>query len=83
MQRDMYLYLHDQTLRMINLGYVGSEIAEVLQMPPALAPAWHTHGYCGSVSRNVKAIYQRYLGWYEGNPARLGPTRPPSLHAGT
>ncbi|HLN76825.1 MAG TPA: alkyl sulfatase dimerization domain-containing protein [Nocardioidaceae bacterium] len=76
MQRDMYLYLHDQTLRMINQGYVGSEIAETLQMPPALVAAWHTHGYYGSVSHNVKAIYQRYLGWYEGNPARLWPHPP-------
>lgn len=71
MQRDMYLYLHDQTLRLINQGYVGSEIAEILELPPALEAAWHIHGYYGSVSHNVKAIYQRYLGWYEGNPARL------------
>jgi alkyl sulfatase BDS1-like metallo-beta-lactamase superfamily hydrolase len=70
-QRDMYLYLHDQTLRMINQGYVGSEIAEAMQIPPALAAAWHTHGYYGSVSHNVKAIYQRYLGWFDGNPAHL------------
>jgi alkyl sulfatase BDS1-like metallo-beta-lactamase superfamily hydrolase len=70
-QRDMYLYLHDQTVRMINQGLVGSEIAEILEMPPALVAAWHTHGYYGSISHNVKAIYQRYLGWYEGNPARL------------
>jgi alkyl sulfatase BDS1-like metallo-beta-lactamase superfamily hydrolase len=70
-QRDMYLYLHDQTLRLINQGYVGSEIAEMLEMPPGLEAAWHTHGYYGSVSHNVKAIYQRYLGWYEGDPARL------------
>jgi len=71
MQRDMYLYLHDQTLRMINQGYVGAEIAEAMQMPPALEAAWHTHGYYGSVSHNVKAIYQRYFGWYDGNPAHL------------
>jgi alkyl sulfatase BDS1-like metallo-beta-lactamase superfamily hydrolase len=70
-QRDMYLYLHDQTLRLINQGYVGTEIAEMLEMPPELEATWHTHGYYGSVSHNVKAIYQRYLGWYEGNPARL------------
>ncbi len=75
-QRDMYLYLHDQTLRLINQGYVGSEIAEMLQVPPALEAAWHTHGYYGSVSHNVKAVYQRYLGWYEGNPARLWPHPP-------
>ncbi|MFZ0325048.1 MAG: alkyl sulfatase dimerization domain-containing protein [Actinomycetes bacterium] len=80
MQRDMYLYLHDQTLRLINQGYVGSEIAEMLQMPPALEAAWHTHGYYGSVSHNVKAIYQRYLGWYEANPARLWP-HPPEASA--
>jgi len=70
-QRDMYLYLHDQTLRMINQGLVGTEIAEAMQLPPALVAAWHTHGYYGSVSHNVKAIYQRYLGWFDGNPAHL------------
>ena len=71
MQRDLYSYLHDQTLRYINLGYVGAEIAEAMQMPPALEAAWHTHGYYGSVSHNVKGIYQRYMGWYDGNPAHL------------
>jgi alkyl sulfatase BDS1-like metallo-beta-lactamase superfamily hydrolase len=76
MQRDMYAYLHDQTLRLMNLGHVGSEIAEMLEMPPALAEQWHTHGYYGSVSHNVKAIYQRYLGWYDGNPAHLWPHPP-------
>jgi alkyl sulfatase BDS1-like metallo-beta-lactamase superfamily hydrolase len=71
MQRDMYAYLHDQTLRLMNQGYVGAEIAEVLEMPPALEAQWHTHGYYGSVSHNVKAIYQRYMGWYDANPAHL------------
>ena len=70
-QRDLYAYLHDQTLRMMNQGYVGTEIAEMIEMPPALDSAWHTHGYYGSVSHNVKAIYQRYVGWYDGNPAHL------------
>jgi alkyl sulfatase BDS1-like metallo-beta-lactamase superfamily hydrolase len=70
-QRDLYAYLHDQTLRLMNQGYTGSEIAEMIEMPPALDAAWHTHGYYGSVSHNVKAIYQRYLGWYDGNPAHL------------
>ena len=70
-QRDLYLYLHDQTLRLLNQGLVGSEIAEQLEVPPALDAAWHTHGYYGSVSHNVKAVYQRYLGWYDGNPAHL------------
>jgi alkyl sulfatase BDS1-like metallo-beta-lactamase superfamily hydrolase len=76
MQRDMYLYLHDQTLRMINQGYNGAEIAELLETPPALAQQWHTHGYYGSVSHNVKAIYQRYMGWYDANPANLWPHPP-------
>ena len=70
-QRDMYAYLHDQTLRLMNQGYTGSEIAEMMEVAPALDAAWHTHGYYGSVSHNVKAIYQRYLGWYDGNPAHL------------
>lgn len=70
-QRDLYAYLHDQTLRLMNQGLIGSEIAEVVTLPPALAQAWHARGYYGSVSHNVKAIYQRYLGWYDGNPAHL------------
>jgi alkyl sulfatase BDS1-like metallo-beta-lactamase superfamily hydrolase len=70
-QRDLYAYLHDQTLRMLNRGMTGAEIAEAIQMPPALEAAWHARGYYGSVSHNVKAIYQRYMGWYDGNPARL------------
>jgi alkyl sulfatase BDS1-like metallo-beta-lactamase superfamily hydrolase len=70
-QRDLYSYIHDQTLRMLNAGLTGSEIAETMVMPPALENAWHARGYYGSVSHNVKAIYQRYMGWYEGNPARL------------
>ncbi len=71
LQRDLYAYLHDQTLRMVNAGLVGSEIAEEMVLPPALERAWHTRGYYGSVSHNVKAIYQRYMGWYDGNPANL------------
>jgi len=70
-QRDLYAYLHDQTLRLLNAGHIGTEIAEELEMPPGLEAAWHTHGYYGSVSHNVKAVYQRYLGWYDGNPAHL------------
>ncbi len=71
LQRDLYAYLHDQTLRMLNKGLTGPEIAELIQLPPALENAWHTHGYYGSVSHNVKAIYQRYMGWFDGNPAHL------------
>ncbi|GEL21090.1 beta-lactamase-like protein [Pseudonocardia sulfidoxydans NBRC 16205] len=70
-QRDLYAYLHDQTLRMLNKGLVGPEIAEEIVLPPALENAWNARGYYGSVSHNVTAIYQRYLGWFDGNPAHL------------
>ncbi len=76
LQRDLYAYLHDQTVRLLNQGLTGSEIAEVIVLPPALQDAWHARGYYGSVSHNVKAIYQRYLGWYDGNPAHLWPHPP-------
>ncbi|EHI13305.1 alkyl/aryl-sulfatase [Mycolicibacterium thermoresistibile] len=76
LQRDLYAYLHDQTLRLLNRGHTGIEIAEQLTLPPALERAWHTRGYYGSVSHNVKAIYQRYMGWFDGNPARLWPHPP-------
>lgn len=70
-QRDLYAYLHDQTLRMLNQGLTALEIAEEMRMPPALERAWHARGYYGSVSHNTKAVYQRYLGWFDGNPAHL------------
>ncbi|MFF7363757.1 alkyl sulfatase dimerization domain-containing protein [Streptomyces sp. NPDC008125] len=70
-QRDMWAYLHDQTLRMTNQGLTGPEIAERMELPPAIANRWADRGYYGSVSHNVKAIYQRYMGWFDGNPAHL------------
>ncbi|OBF88514.1 alkyl sulfatase [Mycobacterium sp. 852002-51163_SCH5372311] len=79
LQRDLYAYLHDQTLRLLNQGYTGVEIAEIFQMPPALEQAWHSRGYYGSVSHNVKAVYQRYMGWFDGNPGRLWPHPPEAL----
>lgn len=70
-QRDLYAYLHDQTVRHINSGMTGPEIAEQLRLSPALEKTWSARGYYGSVSHNVKAVYQRYLGWFDGNPATL------------
>ncbi|MFJ6578715.1 alkyl/aryl-sulfatase [Streptomyces sp. NPDC091368] len=70
-QRDLYAYVHDQTLRLLNEGWTGVEIAERIELPPALEKAWHARGYYGSLSHNAKAVYQRYLGWYDGNPAHL------------
>jgi alkyl sulfatase BDS1-like metallo-beta-lactamase superfamily hydrolase len=70
-QRDLYTYLHDQTLRLLNKGHTGPEIAELIELPPSLASEWHCREFYGSVSHNTKAIYQRYMGWFDGNPAHL------------
>ncbi len=70
-QRDLYTYLHDQTLRLLNKGHTGPEIAELIELPPSLAREWHCREYYGSISHNTKAIYQRYMGWFDGNPAHL------------
>ncbi|MGY0487146.1 alkyl/aryl-sulfatase [Streptomyces sp. WG-D5] len=69
-QRDLYAYMHDQTLRLMNRGMTGREIAEELTLPPALE-GWANRGYYGSLSHNVKGIYQRYMGWFDANPAHL------------
>jgi len=75
--RDMYQFLHDQTLRLINHGLTPMEIAETLTaLPPGLDRRWYARGYYGSVSHDVRAIYQRYLGFYDGNPAHLNPHPP-------
>jgi alkyl sulfatase BDS1-like metallo-beta-lactamase superfamily hydrolase len=69
--RDAYKYLHDQTVRLMNAGLTGVEIAEQLELPEALAREWYNRGYYGTMSHNAKAVYQRYMGWYDGNPASL------------
>jgi len=70
-QRDLYKYVHDQTLRLANHGQTPLEIAEDFKLPPSLEREWYTRGYYGTLSHNTKAIYQRYLGWFDGNPANL------------
>lgn len=70
-QRDAYKFLHDQTVRLMNHGYSASEIAEAITLPPALAQDWATHAFYGHLKHNVRAIYQRYLGHYDGNPMNL------------
>ena len=72
-QRDLYKYIHDQSLRLMNKGLRPVEIAEALDLPPDLARDWSVRGYYGTVSHNAKAVYQRYLSWYDGNPANLNP----------
>lgn len=75
-QRDNYRYLHDQTVRAMNKGETQGEIAETLVQPPELSNQWYNHGYYGTYSHNSKAVYQWYLGWYDGNPANLNPWPP-------
>jgi len=75
-QRDLYKYIHDETLRLANHGYNMIEIAEILKLPSALAGKWYNRGYWGTVSHNAKAVYQKYLGWFDGNPANLHPLPP-------
>jgi len=75
-QRDLYKYIHDQTLRLANHGLTSKEIAEEIEIPEALALPWYNRGFYGSVRHNAKATYQLYLGWYDGNPAHLDPHPP-------
>jgi alkyl sulfatase BDS1-like metallo-beta-lactamase superfamily hydrolase len=74
--RDAYKFLHDQTVRLMNSGLTASEIAEILALPQVLAKQWFNRGYYGTMSHNAKAVYQRYLGWYDANPANLNPLPP-------
>ena len=78
--RDNYRYLHDQTVRMMNQGMTQAEIAEAIKPPAAIADQWYNKGYYGTYSHNSKAVYQRYLGWYDAVPANLNP-HPPSERA--
>jgi alkyl sulfatase BDS1-like metallo-beta-lactamase superfamily hydrolase len=75
-QRDVYKYIHDQTLRLANHGKTPREIAEEIALPPTLAAEWHVRDYYGTLNHNAKAVYQRYLGWFDGNPANLHPLPP-------
>ncbi|MGR5048065.1 alkyl/aryl-sulfatase [Photobacterium damselae] len=70
-QRDIYKYIHDQSVRLMNQGYVGSEISEMITLPSELENNWSTRGYYGTLRHNSRAVYQRYMGWYTGNPSDL------------
>lgn len=69
--RDAYKYLHDQSVRLMNQGLTMAEVGEAMALPSALSKRWFNRGYYGTMNHNSKAIYQRYLGWYSGNPAEL------------
>jgi alkyl sulfatase BDS1-like metallo-beta-lactamase superfamily hydrolase len=75
-QRDLYKYIHDQTVRLINHGHTMMECAEMIQLPPSLAKEVYNRDFYGTVNFNVKAVYQRYLGWFDANPANLHPLPP-------
>ncbi|KFG77759.1 beta-lactamase domain-containing protein [Metarhizium anisopliae] len=75
-QRDYYAYLHNETLRHLNSGQTPVEIAESIEMPPNLSSKTHLRGYYGSVNHNVKGVYDKYMGWFDGNPANLWPHTP-------
>ncbi len=70
-QRDLYKYIHDQTVRLMNQGYTMNECAERISLPQSLAGEWYNRDFYGTVNFNVKAVYQRYLGWFDANPANL------------
>ncbi|WP_394699235.1 alkyl/aryl-sulfatase [uncultured Vibrio sp.] len=70
-QRDMYKYTHDQTVRLMNQGYIGSEISEMIEFPNEINNTWSSRGYYGTLRHNSRAVYQRYMGWYNGNPSDL------------
>lgn len=76
MHRDVYKYTHDQTVRLMNAGYTPAEIADKVQLPKSLADFMAVRGHYGDVRHNVKAVYQFYLGFFDGNPAHLNPLAP-------
>lgn len=75
-QRDMYRYIHDQTVRLMNQGFTPLEIAEQISLPDSLAKEFYNRDYYGTVSHNVRAVYNFYLGYFDGVPAHLNPTPP-------
>lgn len=75
-QRDVYQYINDQTLRLINKGYTIEEVGRMVKLPDSLVDEWYNSEFYGTVIHNAKAVYQRYLGWYNGNPVDLNKLLP-------
>lgn len=75
-QRDLYKYIHDQSVRLMNHGFGPGDIADMIELPQSLATEWSARGYYGTVRHNARGIYQKYLGWYDANPANLNPLPP-------
>ena len=72
----VYKFINDQTLTYINQGYTSDEISNMIKLPEALAKNWYTRQYYGTVAHNSKAVYQKYMGWYDANPVNLNPLMP-------
>lgn len=81
LQRDLYRWIHDQTMRFANHGMTSLEIADLLVLPDEFLAQEHTRGFYGDLVHNVKAVYQRYLSWYDGNPANLNKLTPSQVGA--
>lgn len=71
-----YKFINDQTLLYLNEGYTSTEIANMIELPEELAKNWYTRQYYGTVAHNSKAVYQKYMGWYDANPIHLGEMEP-------
>ena len=80
-QRDTYKFMHDQTLHYANMGYTMKELPDLVALPQSLANQWPSQGYYGSQSHNVRAVYNYYLGYFDGNPATLNPLPPVEVAA--
>lgn len=74
--RDLYRWIHDEAMRLANLGFTPDEIADAVDLPPGLWADWTCHGYYGTLSHNVRAVYQRHFGYYDGHPSSLHPYPP-------
>ena len=72
----IYKFIHDQTLHYMNQGYTANEISAMLTLPEKLEKVWYTRPYYGTLAHNAKAVYQKYLGWYDANPVNLNPLPP-------
>ena len=75
-QRDLYRWMHDEAMRLANAGFTPDEISDAIELPPGLWADWSCHGYYGTLSHNVRAVYQRYFGFYDGHPSSLHPYAP-------
>lgn len=75
-QRDMYKYIHDQSLRLANQGLTPLEAAEIVRLPDAIGQKWPNRYYHGGLHHNVRAVFHKELGFWDGDPATILPLLP-------